>query len=123
MLLVAVISLGQRGITGRFLLLDFERKKESESLAQSCVNVGIIYVVNDPTYTTSNASIPVGSHTCTIVSIVSPSPFTQSTIQTRGEVSVNNATTTTNYEAKVRTSDGSLTSWKECKDLIGGTCH
>ncbi len=117
MLLVAVISLGQRGVIGRFLLLDFERKAQSEALAESCVNVATIAAVNDPSYTDSNHVIPVGMLSCTIVSVTPLSG--QSRIHAKGTT----GGAITNYEAVINTSDGTISLWKECKDLIGGTCH
>ena len=55
-LLFAVFSIGQRGIASRFLLLDLERKIQSEELAKACVQIAIIGVANDSLYAVSAAS-------------------------------------------------------------------
>lgn len=59
-LLTAVLSIAHKGISSRFLLLDLERKAESEKWAEGCVMVGIIALVNDPLYSVSNRTVPVG---------------------------------------------------------------
>ncbi len=65
-LLTAVFSLAYRGIASRFLLLDLEHKVASEKLAEGCVAVGIIAVVNDPSFTTANRAVPVGGGECVL---------------------------------------------------------
>ncbi len=106
-LLISVIALGSRSIGTRFLLLDLERKDASKSLAEGCVQVAIIAIVNDPAYSASNVSVPVGSGTCTIKSVVS------GTIKTTANVSG----ATTNLQVSVDTSSGAIISWQETATL------
>ena len=84
-LLIAVVTLGMRGITGRMYLLDVERKNTSYALAESCVAIATIKIANDPDYSATNVSAPVGSETCTIVRVTPNTPTaTRATLVTRG---------------------------------------
>jgi hypothetical protein len=117
-LLFAVISIGQRGLTSRFLLLDLERKVQTENLANACVESARIYIANDPTYSLSTPiEITVGSEKCTIFSIT-PSGG-QSTIKA---YSVATGGATTNLEVVVNSNTVDIVSKKECK-LHTGTCN
>ena len=107
-LLTAVVSLGSRGIAGRFILLDIENKQISQALAEACVQVAIIKIVNDAEYAGLGVSVPVGTKTCTIVSVTTP-PGGESIIQ--ASANVNGATT--NLVVKVDTVNVDIQSWEE----------
>jgi len=109
-LLATVLMLGNRSIGTRFLLLDLERKDQSRALAEGCVQVAIIEIVNNSVVPASYPkTIPVGSGTCTIKSVVS------GTIKTTANVSG----ATTNLQVSVDTSSGAIISWQECKNSSG----
>ena len=69
-LLASVISAAQFGITGRYTLLDLERKAESESLAEACLQVARIAVFNDPAYEVTDRGVLVGKNWCDVQKIV-----------------------------------------------------
>lgn len=65
-LLAAVVSLSQYGVTTRYALLDLERKAESETLASACIEVARIAVMNDPSYSVAfppGITLTVGTST------------------------------------------------------------
>jgi hypothetical protein len=102
-LLVAVLSLGQYGITARYSLLDLEHKTKSEAYANACLGVARIAIVNDPAYAESNKTIAVGDGSCTIVSVASGVVKVRSVVKDA----------TTNYEVVVNTATGNITSFFE----------
>ena len=107
-MLATVLTLGNRSIGTRFLLLDLERKDSSYQLASGCVQVAIIEIVNNSVVPASYPkTIPVGSGTCTIKSVVS------GTIKTTANVSG----ATTNLQVSVDTSSGAITSWREVQNF------
>ncbi len=109
-LIIAVVTLGMRGITGRFYLLDVERKQISQALAESCVTIGILKIAVDPDYSASNVTAQVGSDTCTIVSVTPNTPVsTQATIVARG---VKDGATT-NLKVVVDEASATAVSWLE----------
>ena len=111
MLLLTVITLGNRSIGGRFILLDLERKEMSAELASVCVHVAVISLVNDPAYTVvSPVEIPVGDNNCKIVSITPDDGLR--IIQAQGVVpEVGGATT--NIEAVWDTGAEEIDFWQE----------
>ena len=114
-LLATVLMLGNRSIGTRFLLLDLERKDQSRALAEGCVQVAIIAIVNDPAYCVNSIScltvpsvfVSVGSGTCTIVSVSS------GTIKTTASVSG----ATTNLVVEWDITNERISSWKETPTL------
>lgn len=106
-LLIVVLTLGSKSVGTRFLLLDLERKDATKALAEGCVQVAIVAIVNNPSYSASNISVPVGENTCTIKSVSS------GTIQATANVT---GGATTNLEVEVDTSagnEGEVLSWLE----------
>ncbi len=109
-LIIAVVTLGMRGMTGRFYLLDVERKQISQALAESCVTIGILKIAVDPDYSATNVTAQVGSDTCTIVSVTPNTPVsTQATIVARG---VKDGATT-NLKVVVDEVSATAVSWLE----------
>lgn len=109
-LLVSVVSLAQYGLSTRFSLLDLENKSKSESLANACVSVARIAVVNDPSFTTSNKSVAIGTETCIIESVALNTPSSgTSRIKLRGTA----GGAVTNYQVEVNTTSGSITRFIE----------
>ncbi len=109
-LLIAVITLGSRSLGTRFLLLELERKDASRSLAEACVQVGIIAVVNNPSFAVSSSNwkmVPVGSNTCGIYSV------TRSGVQNTIKATASSTGATTNLEIVVNNTTGGVVSWKE----------
>ncbi len=109
-LLTAVVSLGSRGIAGRFILLDIENKQVSQALAEACVQSAVIAIVNDAEHAESDVSVPVGTKTCTIVSVTPNTPISgQSTIKAKGE----SRGATTNLEVVADSATANFISWQE----------
>ena len=107
-LLVAVLSLAQYGITSRFFLLDFENKTASEIAASGCIQSGIIKVVQNPEgNVTSPISSPIG---CDIVSISANTPSTGHSL-IRASSTVSGATTL--LEVIWDVSGENIDEWKE----------
>jgi hypothetical protein len=101
-LMVGVVSLAQFGITARYSLLDLENKTKSENLANACVAVARIAVVNDPAFTATNKIVAVGTETCTIESVTSVSG------NKRVKVSAIVRGATTNYQVDINISTGAV---------------
>lgn len=112
-MLVSVVSLAQYGMTTRFALLDLENKTKSESLANACVAVTRIAVVNDSSYVVSiEKSVAVGSDVCKIESIAKDTPSSgTSRIKVSATIPSNGATT--NYQFDVNTTTGAITRFVE----------
>lgn len=113
-LLAAVISLAQYGITSRYALLILEHKATSQSLAEACVEVARIAVVNDPLYVTTNRMIVVGSATCTIERILVNTPISG---QSRVEASATVSGATTNLRVDIGTALGETVQRQEVPTL------
>jgi len=110
LLLAAVISLGTRGVMGRYLLLDLENKKKSEGLASACVQSAIIGIAVDPTHEDANNTVAVGKSECLIVSVLANTPSAgKTTIETQGIVSG----ATTNLRVVVDSATADIESLKE----------
>ena len=117
-LLLAVGALGERSILGRFMLLDINRKIESEKLAEACVQVAIIAVVNNPLY---NPALPVlvtvdpDSNPCSIHSVTPSSPLTP----TESEIITTASSTgaTTNLRVIWDISGEEISLWQELKSI------
>ncbi len=110
--LVAVFSVGQKGIYSRFFLLDLERKSESEKLAQGCAEIALATIVNNASYTTSNLFVPLGKSNCRIVSVENKFNGT-SEIKT----SATSTGATTNLIVNVNNISGDVISWTEVPNL------
>jgi hypothetical protein len=102
-LMVGVVTLAQYSITARYSLLDLENKTKSENLANACVAVARIAVVNDPLFSATNKIVAVGSETCTIESV------TTSGSNRRVKVSAVVRGATTNYQVDILPTTGALT--------------
>lgn len=108
--LVAIISLGQFGLTGRLLLVTSENKIKSEEYAEACVQVARILVVNDLEREHTNRTIQDGELACTIVAVEPDEPSSgESTIKSRAEV----AGAVTNFVVVVHQTTHAIESWKE----------
>ncbi len=113
-LLLAVISFGGRGISGRLMLLDVERKSKSESLAEACVGLAEISIVNDSEYSVIDLTRTVGTGSCTIVSVEAHVPVAgKSTI--KAQAVVNGATT--NLKVVIDTATDAILSWEEVPEF------
>jgi hypothetical protein len=109
-LLVAVVSLGQFGLTGRLLLLDIENKTRSEEYAEACVHAARILIVNDPEASRTNVPFSYDDISCTLVSLDPDTPSSgESTIKSKAEVDG----ATTNFVVVVDAASYDIVSWKE----------
>ena len=99
-------TLSMTGFAGRLNILDSEYKERSVALSEACVDVALLKLAGDQTYT-GNVSVPVGLDTCNIQSIdpnINPIIIkTKATFQKA----------VTNLEVKVSKSDLSVVSWQE----------
>jgi hypothetical protein len=113
MLLLAVVSLGQKAISGRFLLLDAERKARSERLAEACVEFSRIQIVNNPSYSPSPIDIKISdSDSCKIVSVM------PGIGELRGIKSCANVSDSiTNLETEINGKTGEIVSQRELPTL------
>lgn len=113
-LLFAVVALAQRGIAGRLVLLDFERKAQSRGYAESCVAIARVAIANDPDYEESDRTLTVGKGECTLVSVEADTPSPgQSRIRATGVAS----SATTNFEVVVNSATAAINSWEELESL------
>jgi hypothetical protein len=110
MFLLAVVSLGRLGISGRFTLLTVEYKLQSEEYAEGCVQVARLYVVNDALFATTSMPVAYKSLACTVVSV---EPATPSVGQSRIRAKGVREGATTNFETVVTAADGAVVSWRE----------
>jgi hypothetical protein len=109
-LFFVILTSGQRGISGRLMLLDVERKAQSEGLAEACVNVARIAIVNDPLYDAGETSVSIGNTPCLIISVEPNIPSSgESRIHAKGTV----MGATTNIEAVVSNISGDVVLWRE----------
>ena len=112
--LVAVVSLGQIGLSGRLLLLDLENKVLTEEFAEACVQSARILVAVDPLVERTDVSIDPsepGDVSCTLVSLEADTPFSgQSRILAQSVVEG----ATTNFEVIVDAATLAVDSWREC---------
>jgi hypothetical protein len=69
LLLAVTFSVGFIGFFARFNLIDSESKEKSFILAESCLEVAIANIVQDPAFNPINQKVTVGSESCTIVSV------------------------------------------------------
>lgn len=106
-LLIAVVSVAQFGIASRFLLLDLERKTETETLAEACLQIARVAIYNNPLYAVEHRMVTVGVPTsrCLIRSIV---PNIPSTGQSTVEVTASSTNATTNLRAVITTMSGNI---------------
>ena len=109
-LLAAVISLAQYSMISRYALLTLEQKEVSVSLAQACVQVARIAIVNDPLYQTQNHVVPLGNARCFIDHIF---PQTPSSAKSRVETTASSSGATTNLRVEINTSSGAVTKMEE----------
>lgn len=120
--LVAVVSVGQFGLSGRLLLLDLESKVESETFAEACVQSARILIAIDPLVERSNISITPkedGDVSCTLVSLEADTPSAgESRILSQSMVDG----ATTNFEVIVDSSSLSVNSWEECPVMGEDPC-
>ncbi len=118
--LVATVSLGQFGLSGRLLLLDIENKIRSEEYAEACVQVARVLIANDAQ--TERANVPIESRdiSCTLISLEADAPsLGESTIEACAEVSG----AITNFVVVVDATTYDIVSWEEYATLPSGeTC-
>lgn len=108
-LLVAVLSVSFVGLSSRFALIDIEHKISSQKLAESCVQVGVISVANDPLRAVSNRLVYVGEGQCMLT--ISPNTPTSGESQIEATASSSNATT--NLRIILNSSTASVLTWSQ----------
>ncbi|OGI94361.1 hypothetical protein A3A03_03420 [Candidatus Nomurabacteria bacterium RIFCSPLOWO2_01_FULL_40_18] len=68
-LLLVAISLSNTSFYGRSNILDSELKEKSSALAEACVDVAILKLTDNSSYSPIDEFVNVGSEKCTIDSI------------------------------------------------------
>ncbi len=118
-LLFAVFAIGQRGIASRFLLLDLERKTQSEQLANACIQIATIDIANNAGHiAASDKEYNVGSSKCTIHSVQPNFPSAgRSTIEVFAIVPGPTEGATTNLQVVIDSTNGNIMSWQELTNL------
>jgi hypothetical protein len=114
-LLVTVLSLSYKGLSSRLLLVDFERKTQSEKFAEGCIATGIIAVINDPLYAVTDKVVDVGSGECTLTITPNSPSSGQSELEAHATSLTGNATT--NYRVVINSSSAAFVSWQELPTL------
>ena len=113
-LIVVTTTLNQTSFFARSVLLDSEYKERSAALAEACIDIARLKLVDDATYVGSEAYIPIGSSSCEIRPLINDSPsIGQKTIETRGIF----LGATTNLKVVVKSDDISVVSWSELESF------
>ena len=68
-LLLIVTNLSLTGFYDRSNILDGELKERSAALAEACADTALLKITTDPVYNPTNEIVPVGSDTCTVISV------------------------------------------------------
>jgi len=101
------VSISTTGFFVRFNVLDAEYKLRSAALAESCVNVALLRLAQNPGLPAAG-SVAVGNEYCNIVS-VRKNGSQQIIIQTKGVV----REAVSNLQVVISSSNFSLISWEE----------
>lgn len=108
-LIVVAVVMSQSGFLTRQILSESESKERSAGLAEACVDIAMLSLVNNPLYP-GNSTESVGPDTCFIRPILFNTPlFGQNTIETKAVI--NGATT--NLRAVVTAINLNVISWDE----------
>jgi len=119
-LLVLTFALGTAGFYSRFNVLDFENKKVSIFLAESCATTAMVHVAQDSSaypgsIPASGEQVSVGTgKTCRICSVAGSNPYT---IVTRSVY--NNAYTNLTVTGTLGASNFIVNSWDEQASYAG----
>lgn len=113
-LLAAVISLAQYGITSRFALLSIEHKTETLTRTQACVEVARIAVVNDPDFETTNKEVAIEDAVCVLEEVFANTPNSG---LSRVEASAELLGATTNIRAEINTATGAIVRFEEVSNF------
>jgi len=109
-LLISVVAVAQKGVTGRYLLLTLENKSISAAAAEGCIEIARVKIASNASYTVLSSApvtLPVGSGSCTITSVtISGSNSIVST-------TASSTGATTNLVATVHSATGDIVSWSE----------
>lgn len=106
-LVLIMTNLGLTGFYSRADILDSELKDRSSALAEACVDIAILKLASNFSYTGGEIITVSGSDTCTIHSI---NGSTDPIIITTKAIFQN---ATTNLSVKLNKSDLSVVSWEE----------
>lgn len=102
-LLSMAVSLNFTNFYTQSNTLDSELKETSFNLAESCVNIGLLKLIQNPNYHPDNELVNINSNTCTIISI------NVDTIETMA----NYKNYITHLRAKTNSIDGSIQALEE----------
>lgn len=106
-LMIIATTLGFSSFFGRYNILDSELKERSSALADACVDVALLKLVNNPTYSSSVSElVNIDLDTCNITNI---SPGYPKTIKVTSDYK----NFVTNLEVVVASSDLVISSWEE----------
>ena len=102
-LLIITTTLNQTSFFTRSNLLDSEYKERSAGLAEACIDIARLKLANDPRYSGSEPSIPIGTNSCEI------RPIVGNTIETKAVYN----SAVTNLRVVINPADISVVSWEE----------
>ena len=112
LLVVICVAISATSFFLRFNVLDSEYKERSSELAESCVNIALLHLAQNPS-NTATGNVVVGDDSCTIFSVQKDYPAAgQTTVQTKAEV----RHAVTNFKVTVDV-NLSIISWQELPSL------
>jgi len=106
LLMTVVFATSYSGFVGRFNVLNTEFKERSSALAEACVDTALLKLSQNSSYS-GNENISVGSDSCSILAIESPTG--QKIIKTKAIFQ----NSVTNLKVVATSSDLSIVSWEE----------
>ncbi len=116
-LLVVTIAMNQTSFLTRSEVLESEYKNRSVALAEGCADTAMLRLANNPAYAGNEASISIGTDTCSIGAIQQDTPtLGQVTINARAVFPAPGVTSQgaiTKLIVVVESSDISVVSWVE----------
>jgi len=107
-LLMMMVTAAGIAFRGRFTVLDYENKKISVGLAESCVRIAQARIAQDNSYAGNEKTALEGGKTCKICPIVGNGPYT---VQTRAVY--NNAYTNLTVRMTLNGASFTINSWDE----------
>jgi len=114
LLITVTAALSCANYFSRFNILENEFKTDSGNLAEACVNYARAELAADPeNYAGNDLSVPVGSSTCSVISVMPAGAVWPKTVKTQGVYPHNQAEESYTNLVVVLNSDFSIISWQE----------
>jgi len=110
-LLLIASTLSFTGFSGRLNILDSEYKERSLALAEACLDMVLLKLAIDPTYSGGPPDVNVGTNKCSILNFDNPNLFDPTIIEIKTKATFQKAVT--NLRIKVLKVDLSFVSFEE----------